>query len=62
MPRPPRARAALTRLQGYFSGTYNAIAGRIRHGSTDTGEVSGKWSSVMDYKSVKVRLRPALLL
>ncbi|KAH9949524.1 Oxysterol-binding protein [Amylocystis lapponica] len=41
------------KTRGYFSGTYNAIAGRIRRGSTDAGELLGKWSSVMEYKSIK---------
>ncbi|KAI0791814.1 hypothetical protein C8Q75DRAFT_814858 [Abortiporus biennis] len=41
------------KTKGYFSGTYNAIAGKIRKGSNDTGEISGKWSSVMEYKSTK---------
>lgn len=42
------------RSQGYFSGAYNAIAGRVRRGSTETGEVSGKWSHTMEYKTAKV--------
>jgi len=41
------------KTKGYFSGTYNAVAGRIRRGSTETGEISGKWSSLMEYKNVK---------
>ncbi|KAH8101584.1 Oxysterol-binding protein [Cristinia sonorae] len=41
------------KTKGYFSGAYNAIAGRVRRGSMDTGEVSGKWSSVMEYKTSK---------
>lgn len=41
-------------FQGYFSGTYNAIAGRIRRGNTDSGELTGKWSHVMEYKNAKV--------
>ncbi|KAI0641191.1 Oxysterol-binding protein [Trametes meyenii] len=41
------------KTKGYFSGTYNAIQGRIRRGTTDTGEVSGKWSAVMEYKNSK---------
>ncbi len=44
------------RAQGYFSGTYNAISGKIRRGNTETGEVSGKWSALMEYKSSKVRV------
>ena len=41
--------------QGYFSGTYNAIQGRIRRGNSDIGEVTGKWSATMEFKSPKVR-------
>lgn len=39
------------KTKGFFSGTYNAIAGRVRRGNTDVGEVSGKWSHVMDFKN-----------
>ncbi|KAJ7585702.1 hypothetical protein C8J56DRAFT_948709 [Mycena floridula] len=39
--------------KGFFSGDYNAISGRVRKDSTDIGEVSGRWSHVMDYKSTK---------
>lgn len=41
------------KTKGWVSGTYNAIQGRIRRGSTETGEVSGKWSAVMEYKNSK---------
>ncbi|KIP04051.1 hypothetical protein PHLGIDRAFT_121031 [Phlebiopsis gigantea 11061_1 CR5-6] len=43
------------KTKGYFSGTYNAIAGKVRRttNNTDLGEISGKWSSVMEYKPVK---------
>ncbi|KAI0327257.1 Oxysterol-binding protein [Cubamyces sp. BRFM 1775] len=44
------------KTKGYFSGTYNAIQGRIRRGNTETGEISGKWSAVMEYKNSKVIL------
>ena len=43
------------KTKGYFSGTYNAIQGRIRAGAQDTGEVTGKWSELMEYQSKKVR-------
>ncbi|KAI0762357.1 Oxysterol-binding protein [Fomes fomentarius] len=39
------------KTKGYFSGTYNAISGRIRRGNNDFGEVSGKWSAVMEFKN-----------
>lgn len=45
------------KTKGYFSGSYNAIQGKIRRGNTETGEISGKWSAVMEYKSSKVRGR-----
>ncbi|KAL6305646.1 Oxysterol-binding protein [Sparassis latifolia] len=48
------------KTKGYFSGTYNAIAGRIRRGSTDNGELSGKWSSVMEYKNIKSGVKRVL--
>ncbi|OSD05622.1 Oxysterol-binding protein [Trametes coccinea BRFM310] len=41
------------KTKGYFSGTYNAIQGRIRRGNTETGEIYGKWSAVMEYKNSK---------
>ncbi|KAI0638794.1 Oxysterol-binding protein [Trametes polyzona] len=41
------------KTKGYFSGTYNAIQGRIRRGNIETGEISGKWSAVMEYKNSK---------
>lgn len=41
--------------QGFFSGTYNAIVGRVRKGSSDIGEVSGRWSHVMEFKGTPVR-------
>ena len=41
--------------QGFFSGVYNAIEGRIRHGQTDIGEIGGRWSHTMDFKSSQVR-------
>ncbi|TFY66232.1 hypothetical protein EVG20_g4853 [Dentipellis fragilis] len=41
------------KTKGFFSGTYNAIAGRVRKDNADLGEISGKWSHVMEYKDVK---------
>jgi len=34
-----------------FSGTYNAIAGKVKKGHTEIGEVSGTWNQSMSYKS-----------
>lgn len=42
------------KTKGFFSGTYNALAGRVRSKSTDVGEISGRWSQVMEFKSTKV--------
>ena len=44
------------KTKGFFSGTYNAIAGRVRRNSTDIGEVSGRWSHVMEFRDVRVGL------
>jgi hypothetical protein len=43
------------KTKGFFSGTYNAIAGRVKRGPTDLGDVSGKWSALMEFKPAKVR-------
>ncbi|EEB92494.1 hypothetical protein MPER_08985 [Moniliophthora perniciosa FA553] len=48
------------KTKGFFSGTYNAISGRIRHNSTDVGEISGRWSHVMDFKSAKTGAKRVL--
>ena len=42
------------RSQGFFSGTYNAVAGHIRRNTNEIGEVSGKWSSVLELRLSKV--------
>ncbi|TFL06277.1 hypothetical protein BDV98DRAFT_559147 [Pterulicium gracile] len=41
------------KTKGFFSGTYNAIYGKVRSKSADVGEVSGRWSHLMDFKSAK---------
>ncbi|KAJ7795692.1 hypothetical protein B0H14DRAFT_2918166 [Mycena olivaceomarginata] len=41
------------KTKGFFSGTYNAISGRVRRNSTEVGEVSGRWSHVMEFKGTK---------
>ncbi|KAH6917643.1 hypothetical protein BKA70DRAFT_1368013 [Coprinopsis sp. MPI-PUGE-AT-0042] len=41
------------KTKGFFSGTYNAIAGKIRKGITEVGEIGGRWSHVMDFKDAK---------
>lgn len=44
------------KTKGYFSGTYNAISGKVKRttNSSDLGEISGRWSSVMEYKPARV--------
>jgi len=44
------------KTKGFFSGTYNAIAGRVRRNSTDIGEVSGRWTHLMEFRDVRVRI------
>ncbi|KDN46049.1 hypothetical protein RSAG8_04556, partial [Rhizoctonia solani AG-8 WAC10335] len=41
------------KTKGFFSGAYNAVSGRVKQGNTDIAEVSGFWSSSMEYKSLK---------
>ncbi|KAJ7226124.1 hypothetical protein GGX14DRAFT_643018 [Mycena pura] len=48
------------KTKGFFSGTYNAIAGRVRHNSTEVGEVSGRWSHAMEFRSSKTGKRQIL--
>ncbi|KAF8875016.1 Oxysterol-binding protein [Mucidula mucida] len=48
------------KTKGFFSGTYNAIAGKIRHNTTEIGEVSGRWSHVMEHKSTKTASKRVL--
>jgi hypothetical protein len=43
------------KTKGFFTGTYNSIAGRVKHGSTELGDVTGKWSALMEFKPTKVR-------
>ncbi|KAG6849795.1 hypothetical protein H0H93_005045 [Arthromyces matolae] len=39
--------------QGFWSGIYNAIAGRIRRNNSEIGELSGRWSHIMEFRSTK---------
>jgi hypothetical protein len=48
------------KTKGFFSGIYNALSGRVRRNSMDVGEVSGRWSHVMDFKSTKTGQRRIL--
>jgi hypothetical protein len=38
------------KTKGFFSGTYNSIQGKVKSKSGEVGEISGKWSSVMEFK------------
>lgn len=42
--------------QGFFTGTYNAINGKLKKNGSDCGEISGRWSHVMELKTVSVLL------
>lgn len=48
------------KTKGFFSGIYNAIGGRVRHGQTEIGEIGGRWSHVMDFKPAKTNQRRVL--
>jgi hypothetical protein len=41
------------KTKGYFSGTYNTLSGRVRKGAQEVGEISGRWSHAMEYRSNK---------
>jgi len=45
---------AIDITQGFFSGIYNALAGRVRRNHSDVGEISGRWDQVMEFRSTKV--------
>jgi hypothetical protein len=47
-------RIVIDTTQGFFSGIYNALAGRIRRNNSDVGDISGRWDQVMEFKSAKV--------
>jgi len=48
------------KTKGFFSGVYNALAGRVRKNSSDVGEVMGRWSHVMEIKNHKTGQRRVL--
>jgi len=41
------------KTKGFFSGSYNAVAGKVKRNGVDVADVSGLWSSAMEYKSTK---------
>jgi hypothetical protein len=52
---PPTASTPLSPFcQGWISGGYNAIAGRINGpGSSVVGDISGYWSSTIEFKDAR---------
>ena len=38
------------KVKGYFGGIYNAIGAKVIQNGRTTGELSGKWSDLMEYK------------
>ncbi|KAK0568803.1 Oxysterol-binding protein OBPa [Tilletia horrida] len=41
------------KTKGYFTGTYNAIGGKVSHKGKTIGDISGKWSETMEFKPSK---------
>ncbi|KAG8744915.1 hypothetical protein FRC10_009285 [Ceratobasidium sp. 414] len=41
------------KTKGFFSGVYNAVAGKVKRNGAEIADVSGFWSSAMEYKSTK---------
>lgn len=42
------------KTKGFFTGEYNTIAAKIKDQGDTIGEISGKWSDVMQLKRTKV--------
>jgi hypothetical protein len=40
-------------LQGFFSGTYNQIGGKVKSKSSEIGTIDGKWSGTMEFKPAR---------
>lgn len=38
------------KTKGFFTGSYNVIAGKVKKGNVDMGDLSGKWSSAVEFK------------
>ncbi|KAG8900985.1 hypothetical protein FRB99_005645 [Tulasnella sp. 403] len=41
------------KTKGYFSGTYNAICGKVKSNGAEIGAIDGRWSHQLDYKDGK---------
>jgi len=39
------------KTKGFFSGAYNALAGRVRRAGAERGEIAGKWSETMEFRA-----------
>ncbi|KAN0061429.1 Oxysterol-binding protein OBPa [Thecaphora frezii] len=39
------------KTKGYFTGTYNAVAGKVTHKGRTIGEITGKWNEAMEFKN-----------
>jgi len=48
------------KTKGFFSGTYNAIAGKVRKGNTEIAEIGGRWSHIMDLRDTRTGQRRVL--
>ncbi|KAB5588656.1 Oxysterol-binding protein [Ceratobasidium theobromae] len=48
------------KTKGFFSGSYNAVAGRVKQNGAEIAEVSGLWSSSMEYRSTKTNEKRVL--
>jgi hypothetical protein len=54
LPPPPRARSPPdARAQGFFTGTYNQIGGKVKSKSGELGSLDGKWSGAMEFRPTK---------
>ncbi|KDQ17742.1 hypothetical protein BOTBODRAFT_105620 [Botryobasidium botryosum FD-172 SS1] len=41
------------KTKGYFSGVYNAIAGKVKRNNAEIGDLSGQWNHAIYYKDAK---------
>lgn len=41
------------KTKGYFTGSYNAIGGKVNQKGKHIGDINGKWNAEMDYKNIK---------
>lgn len=48
------------KTKGFFTGSYNHIAGKVKRNNADVGEVHGRWSHRMEYKECKTHKKRVL--